>query len=58
MLITNDEAKQMYCPFKFSHPGNREAKTCEGSKCMAWQGRVIPVRGEGGYCKLAGKPES
>lgn len=63
MLVTNDEARQMYCPFKFSQSGNREAgrinpeRACEGLKCMAWQRSQNPVRGDGGYCGLAGKPE-
>jgi hypothetical protein len=63
MLFTHDEARQMYCPFKLSQPESREAGqvnpkwTCEASKCMAWQTRVIPAQGEGGYCGLAGKPE-
>ena len=63
MLVTNDEVRQMYCPFKFSHPESREAGkvdpkwTCEGSKCMAWQKRANPVGEERGYCGFAGKPE-
>jgi len=64
MLVSNDEARQMYCPFKFSHLESREAEEanpkwlCEGLKCMAWQERVIPVREQAGYCRLAGKPEN
>jgi hypothetical protein len=62
MLVTKDEASQMYCPFKFSHSASREAGQinpfwrCEGLRCMAWQKKEIPVAGERGYCGLSEKP--
>jgi len=62
MLVTKDEASQMYCPFKFSHSASREAGQinpfwrCEGLRCMAWQKKEIPAAGEGGYCGLSEKP--
>jgi hypothetical protein len=43
MLVKKDEAKKMYCPFKFSKPVNKESGQinpewiCEGPGCMAWQ---------------------
>lgn len=47
MLVTNAEARNMYCPFKFSHAEflhSADAQAgrknpvwkCEGPKCMAW----------------------
>ena len=62
MLVTTDEASQMYCPFKFPHSASREAGQinpfwrCEGLRCMAWQKKEIPVAGERGYCGLSEKP--
>jgi len=61
VLVTNDEARNKYCPFKFSHPADAEAGRtnpawiCEGPKCMAWQEKINPVVGEGGCCGLTEK---
>jgi hypothetical protein len=67
MLVTEVEASNMLCPFKFSNPelvSAPDMKTgrkspvwrCEGARCMAWQKVVSPVRGENGYCGLSAKP--
>jgi hypothetical protein len=63
MLVKKDEAKKMYCPFKFSKPASKESGQitpewiCEGLGCMAWQTAVgSRWAGEHGYCGLAGKP--
>ena len=67
MLVTNAEARNMYCPFKFSHAEflhSADAQAgrknpvwkCEGPKCMAWQKKTIPAAGEGGYCGLTQNP--
>jgi hypothetical protein len=62
MLFTNAEARNMYCPFKFlsvAHAQSGQTNpvwSCEGPKCMAWQKKIIPVGGEGGYCGLTEKP--
>jgi hypothetical protein len=64
MLVHDKEAKQMYCPFKFSRTGWAETGkinqewTCEGLRCMAWQKVEMRVSREGGYCGLAGKPSN
>jgi hypothetical protein len=62
MLVTNAEARNKYCPFKFSHPADAKAGRtnsawiCEGPKCMAWQKKTIPAADEGGYCGLTENP--
>jgi len=67
MLVHDKEAKQMYCPFKFSRTGWAETGkinqlwTCEGLTCMGWQKATAPVKTFGeelGYCGLAGKPSA
>ena len=63
MLVKKDEAKKMYCPFKYSRPISKESVLinsewiCEGPDCMAWQ-KIVGSRwvGEHGYCGLAGRP--
>lgn len=63
MLVKQDEAKKMYCPFKFSKPASKELGQinpewiCGGLSCVAWQ-KIVGSRwaGEHGYCGLARKP--
>jgi len=57
--VKKDEAKKMYCPFRFSKPAGKELGqinpewSCKGSSCMAWQ-KIVGSKwaGEHGYCGL------
>lgn len=63
-MVTEDEAKRMWCPFGriegraggSNDPTKVHGKAhCIGSACMAW--RWSPETG-GGYCGVAGTPTS
>jgi hypothetical protein len=69
-VVTEEEAKTMWCPHGFIAATNRHYKrgegadlegiatTCMSSNCMAWRWvKGNPVAGTGrGYCGLAGRP--
>jgi hypothetical protein len=63
MLIKQEEANKMYCPFKFQGSASNALEqihsewTCEGTSCMAWQ-IALGSRwgGDHGYCGIAGRP--
>ena len=62
MLVTKEEARKKYCPFKFSKveskPGGEITKEwiCEALNCMMWRRKAAPPGREYGYCGLAGIP--
>ena len=66
MLVTEETAKRMWCPFvrqsqedepSYNRDRNGNSMTnclCLGSDCMAWRG--IPSYEGKGFCGLAGTP--
>ena len=62
MLVSKEEARKKYCPFKFSRAQIKEVREintewmCEGVNCMMWRRKAAPPGREHGFCGLAGIP--
>jgi len=56
MIVTEAEAFELYCPFKFSP--KIKNPFCVHESCMAWRYLEIKNKHEEslGYCGLVGKP--